>query len=283
MAHGTPSGNQAHLDRAGMMDEERRGSADDWDVHWDRYGAAASRNPANEYRHHLIMSLVGRPDARSRILDIGSGQGELALLLGKTFPEAEVRGLEYSETGVRRSRQAAQAMGIRATFGQRDLLQSRPVPAEEQRWATIAICSEVLEHLDEPERLLRNVAPYLAPDCRVIVTVPGGPRTAFDRHIGHRRHYSATRLRTTLETSGLTVQRVFRAGFPFFNLYKLAVWARGRALIADLDRTDAKPPPRLVEATTAFFETTFRWNLRSCPLGWQLVATGIAHGQTGER
>lgn len=267
-----------------MSDQPHESAADDWDVHWERYGQAATRNPANDYRHRLILSLLGRADARSKILDIGSGQGELALLLGKTFPEAEVRGLEYSETGVQRSRQAAAATGVRASFEQRDLLQSGPVSAEDSRWATIAICSEVLEHLDEPERLLRNVSPYLAPDCSLIVTVPGGPRTAFDRHIGHRRHYSATRLRTTLEASGLTVRSVFRAGFPFFNLYKLAVWARGHALIADIDRTEAQPPSRLVDAATTFFETTFRWNLRSSPLGWQLVALAVpAHSQASDR
>lgn len=254
----------------------RSSNADDWDLHWDRYGEAAARNPANDYRHRLILSLLGRPSPPARILDIGSGQGEFALLLSRSFPDAEIRGIEYSETGVRRSREAAQALRVSATFEQRDLLASQTVDPSDQHWATMAICSEVLEHVDEPARLLRNVQPYLAPACRLIVTVPGGPRTAFDRHIGHRRHYTASTLRSVLEAADLRVERIMKAGFPFFNLYKLVVMARGEALIADVDRVEARPPSRLTDGVLTFFDAAFRANLPSSPLGWQLVATATS-------
>jgi 2-polyprenyl-3-methyl-5-hydroxy-6-metoxy-1,4-benzoquinol methylase len=36
------------------------------------------------------------------------------------------------------------------------------------------VCSEVLEHVDRPRELLANAAAYLAPGCRLVVTVPGG-------------------------------------------------------------------------------------------------------------
>ena len=105
------------------------------------------------------------------------------------------------------------------------------------------MCSEVLEHVAEPVRLLRNAKSLLAPGCRVIVTVPGGPRSAFDRHIGHHRHFTAADLRGVLTDAGFAVERVHRAGFPFFNLYKLAVIARGRRLIADVeDRAPGAAP-----------------------------------------
>ena len=40
-----------------------------------------------------------------------------------------------------------------------------------QRWDSIVI-SEVLEHLEEPERALRNVASLLADDGRILITTP---------------------------------------------------------------------------------------------------------------
>jgi glycosyltransferase involved in cell wall biosynthesis len=43
--------------------------------------------------------------------------------------------------------------------------------------------------VDEPARLLRNARTFLAPGCHLVVTVPGGPRSASDLRIGHRRHY----------------------------------------------------------------------------------------------
>lgn len=253
-------------------------SRDDWDLHWERYGAGWQRSPTDDYRHRLILSLLGDLGHGERILDIGSGQGELALLLSQSFPDAEIHGIEYSETGVRRSRQTAQARGARVSFEQRDLLVAQTISPSDLHWATVATCSEVLEHVDEPERLLRNVKPYLAPGCRVIVTVPGGPRTAFDRHIGHRRHYTARALGSLLEAADLKVESVFAAGFPFFNLYKLVALIRGEALITDVDRLNVKKPSRLTGAIMTLFDLAFRANLRSSPLGWQLVATAVSTG-----
>ena len=54
-----------------------------------------------------------------------------------------------------------------------------------------------------------------------VVTVPGGPMSAFDRHIGHRRHFSPDDLRAVLLAAGFQVERTTGVGFPFFNLYRL--------------------------------------------------------------
>ena len=211
---------------------------------------------------------------QARIVDIGSGQGELAVVLARAFPESEIRGLEYSAAGVERSREAAARAQIEArlSFSQRDLLRARELQDSERHWATVAICSEVLEHVDSPDGLLANAKEYLAPGCRVIVTVPGGPRTRFDKHIGHRTHFTGRSLRHLLDKSGFEVLEVHQAGFPFFDLYKLVVLLRGKALIAELDQGSSASPSRLAGALLRFFDSAFRWNLSSSPFGWQLVA-----------
>ena len=161
------------------------------------------------------MKLIGRPAAGDTVLDIGSGQGELALLLGQEFPDATIAGIEYSAEGVQRAKAAADAAGLSRRFRQRDLLESAPVDASTRRAGrNFAICSEVLEHVDDPGLLLRNASEYLAPGCRIVVTVPGGPRSAFDRHIGHRQHFRPPKLRSLLEGAGFDVEYVARAGFP---------------------------------------------------------------------
>jgi hypothetical protein len=158
-----------------------------------------------------------------------------------------------------------------ARFVQTDLLR-RQTPGELAGWGTHATCSEVLEHVDRPEWLLHNAAAYLARGARLVVTVPGGPRTAFDRHIGHRRHFTATSLRTVLERAGFAVERVEAAGFPFFNLYRLVVWARGRRLIDDVRGGAASAGASAATAVQAVFRPLFRFNLPNTPFGWQLVA-----------
>jgi SAM-dependent methyltransferase len=156
-----------------------------------------------------------------------------------------------------------------ATFLQHDLLEGGKPEERFRGWATHAVCSEVLEHVDDPVRLLSNVSPYLAPGCRLVVTVPGSPMSAFDRHIGHRRHYRPPELRRMLETAGFVVERATGAGFPFFNLYRLAVILRGRRLIEDAERGAAGGAVRL---GMRVFESLFRLNLASSPWGWQTIA-----------
>ena len=112
-----------------------------------------------------------------------------------------------------------------------------------------------------------------------MVTVPGGPRSAFDRHIGHRRHFTPAALRSLLSGAGFDVERVTRAGFPFFNLYRLAVIARGRKLIEDLE--SARRPTRAAgpggrAGVLRPRPSASTW-LRT-PFGWQLVARGPPPG-----
>jgi hypothetical protein len=119
----------------------------------------------------------------------------------------------------------------------------------------------------DPETLLRNTIAYLAPGCLLIVTVPGGPMSAFDKHIGHRKHFDPEELRRVLERAGFEVERATGAGFPFFNLYRLVVMARGRRLVASEGGTSG-----LARLVLAVFGALFHLNLDSSRWGWQTVA-----------
>jgi SAM-dependent methyltransferase len=235
---------------------------DDWDRHWDDYASAAERNPAQRYRRRLILAMLGAKGTPERLLDIGSGQGDFAADVTAAFPGARVLGLELSASGVEVARRKVAG----AEFLQWDLLAERQPPEHLRNWATHAVCSEVLEHLDEPERLLANARTWLAPGCRLIVTVPGGPMSQFDRHIGHRKHYHGEELRALLERAGFRVEAAHGAGFPFFNLYRRVVIARGSKLIGDV----AQEPSLAARMAMGAFDGLFRWNLGT--RGWQTVA-----------
>lgn len=241
-------------------------AADDWDRHWSDFADLAAESPAKAFRHRLVVEAIRGDREPKRILDIGSGSGDLAVRVSAAFPAAELLGLELSRVGVERSR--ARLLG--AVFLQRNLLEEAEPEPQYQAWATHAVCSEVLEHVDEPEVLLGAARPYLAPGCRVVVTVPSGPMSAFDRHIGHRRHFTAAELRTVLECAGFAVEWVHAAGFPFFNLYRLAVVARGRRLADDVS-AHRGPPPLAARIAQRTFGLLLRVPSGS-RLGWQLVA-----------
>ncbi len=248
---------------------------DNWDDHWETIGEVSLRNPANAYRHKMVLQLLGDVRPGSVLIDIGSGQGQFALDFARSRPDVQVYGVEYSSGGVRRANEIAQREGLGARFIERNLLEPVELP-DGQPLATHAVCSEVLEHVEEPTTLMRESQALLAPGAKVVVTVPGGPRTAFDKHIGHFRHFTGPALHQVLSDSGLDVDMVFRTGFPFFNLYKLAVMARGERLVREVqERSAYSEPSRLEAAVSAVFRQGFKMNRDDARFGWQIAA--LAH------
>jgi SAM-dependent methyltransferase len=244
---------------------------DDWDRHWLDFSAAAELSPATLYRRRLAFQLlaIDTRDDSARTLEIGSGTGKFAEEFHARLPRAGYLGLELSRTGV----ETASRRVPHVNFVQRDLLEA-PSPDEDVDFrATHALCSDVLEHLDDPRLLLRNAAQYMAPNCKLVVTVPGGWWNAFYSHIGHRRHYNPADLKDLLESSGFDVERTYAAGFPFFNLYRMLVTLRGAELIEEA----AREPSLLLRLGGAVFNALFRLNLLH-PWGWQTLAVARYRG-----
>jgi SAM-dependent methyltransferase len=243
---------------------------DDWNEHWKAYAAAAALNPAGAYRRQLVFEMLSLQKAPGpvRLLDLGCGTGEFSSDVLRERPDAEVVGLELSASGVEMARRRVPG----ATFFQQDFTRPIDLPAAYRGWATHAVCSEVLEHLDDPAAVLRNVRPLFAPGCRLMVTVPAGPMSAFDRHIGHRRHFDRRLLESTLQGAGLEVVDLRGAGFPFFNLYRLVVVARGKKVISDVVSNDATTLPLSARTAMHAFSWLFRLNSSQTKLGWQLAA-----------
>jgi len=245
---------------------------DDWDRHWDAYAVAAARNPAQRYRRRLALALLERRGAPRRLLDLGCGQGDLLLAASARWSEAELLGVEPSAVGVAQARVKAPS----ARFFQSDLEDTEAIPQELRGWATHAVCSEVLEHVDDPVALLSAARMLMAPACRLVVTVPGGRMSAFDRHIGHRRHYTPEKLAAELRAAGLGVRLATGAGFPFFNLYRALVIMRGERLAHDVAAEGASGPSAAARAAMLAFRPLMALNLPRSRWGRQIVSVAQA-------
>lgn len=238
---------------------------DDWDRHWTTFQEWTKANPAQKYRRRLILAhlrLHEAPDAR--VLDIGSGIGDMLADIDAEFPDLPKVGLELSRSGV----EISQRRIPNATFLQRDLISGTDHAGVHRDFATHAVCSEVLEHVDDPVRLIARARDYMKDGCRLVVTVPGGPMTAYDRHIGHRRHFSPAELADLLTRAGYQVESASGAGYPMFNLYRFLLMWRGEKLVAETHR----PPTPLARAAIAAFTLLFRLNLPASRFGWQTIA-----------
>jgi SAM-dependent methyltransferase len=247
-------------------------TGDDWNGHWEAYAEAARLNPAQAYRRRLVRMLLDLPSApySIRVIELGCGQGDFASELAASHPDASYLGLDRSESGIAIARRKRPS----ASFLVRDIEQPLDLQAEYLGFATHVVCCELLEHVDDPIRVLRNVRPYVAAHGVLVISVPGGPRSAFDHHIGHRRHFTTDSLNAVIREAGFATQAVYGAGFPFFNLFRLAVIASGRQLITRAQDKDFSTRP-LSRAVSVLFSTLFRANSSRGKHGWQIIARAV--------
>lgn len=239
----------------------------DWDAHWTDYDATAQCNPGQMMRHRMVAGTLAREGSAPamRLLDLGSGQGDMLAVLRKVLPGAALAGFELSPSGVTISKRKVPEADLVVA----DLFNPNPAMARFRSWATHAVCCEVLEHVDDPVGFLRCASEYLAPGALLIVTVPGGPMSAFDKYIGHRQHFTTASISGAVESAGFRTVSARKAGFPFFNLYRLTVIARGSKLIDDAKASEGCRPNPLAVAVMGFYWQLFRFNLADSPFGWQ--------------
>ena len=239
---------------------------DNWDAHWSEFADAISTNPGQIFRHRLVKKLLTQFGYTLTLTDIGCGQGDFLFSLSKN-DSYKLQGVELSAAGTQISKQKVPTASVR----QLDLLSQFEFPVDFTQ-ADVLTAIEVIEHLDDPRQFLVNAQRFLKPEGYFIITVPSGPKTSFDKHIGHRRHYSPSELSDLMTTVGLDVVTCYRTGWPFFNLYRLTVMMRGKKLIADVSNDISKN--RLAIVVSKIFTILLKYNIPIRRMGWQLVAVG---------
>ncbi|MBI1934770.1 class I SAM-dependent methyltransferase, partial [Candidatus Peregrinibacteria bacterium] len=172
-------------------------------------------------KQRLIASLIKhyKPKKPLRIIDVGCGNGSLLRQLERAFPTAVLAGID----GYAQALSHCRKRSTHATLIQEDILHLERLPASEP--FDVAILADVLEHCDEPERVLRGVRSILAKDGIVIATVPASMLLWSDRDVflGHRKRYNRSEFEALFRESGL---QVLRSNYAFFYLYIPAFFFR---------------------------------------------------------
>ncbi|MFZ4524739.1 MAG: class I SAM-dependent methyltransferase [Chlorobium sp.] len=251
-------------------DVQGQSGKDDWSEHWQAYAKSASENPAQKMRHDIILEKMNKLTEKPEIvIDFGSGQGDFLCKAVASHKAKKYVGFEMSSTGVSISRTKvpeAEFIQVNLFFPTADV--SRFIGQGD-----IAVCSDVIEHVDEPEKFCQQLKSYLKPGAYLLLTVPGGPMSDFDRHIGHRMHYDKTSITQLLTDAGFDVQSVVLLGFPFFNLYRMMIILRGSRLISDVEnKTEGFFLGLSAKLLMRIFHLLFRFNIAHSRYGWQVFA-----------
>ena len=239
-----------HHTKGGYGDEDTFRRADAaWRQKWLGDGAAAT--PANVPRHVDVPRAAGvrrddagetfdwyyaadRAEVRAlvprdarRVLDVGCGAGAVGAAL-KADLGCEVTGLELMPEAAALARRRLDRV-IEADLEDLDAL---PVP---DGYFDTIVFGDVLEHLSDPDRLLRALRRYVATDGAIVCSIP---------NVGHWSVVFPLLVndRFTYEDSGL----LDRTHQHLFTLTEIAVMLEGAGFRIDtLSRTTHPLPPEL--------------------------------------
>ena len=201
-------------------------------VHWwliddiykpDEYGSnmLVSMSAAPHFNQWMADAI--RPYVGARVLEVGAGIGNIARTLiprdRYTVSDINPQYLDY----LRNFADGKPYMDVRRV----DLMDSDQLQPLTGRYDTV-ICLNVLEHLDDDNHALRNLATALEPGGRAVILVPQNPALygSLDEVLGHRCRYTTASLRLLLEANQFHVEEIF----DFNRATTPAWWLNGSLL-----------------------------------------------------
>jgi len=193
----------------------------------------------NRLARRLFFSILDRVFLRSRyvrreiewlkregfhpeqILDAGSGFGQYSFRLAKVFAQARVTGLDIKEDLIQSCNDFwSNREGARFHFEVGNLLKM-----DYESQFDLALSVDVMEHIEEDERVFRNIGRALRPGGLFIMTTPyydpsnpSGPsdQPFVDEHV--RAGYSRPELIQKLAQANMTVEKFVITYGPYGNV-----------------------------------------------------------------
>lgn len=155
----------------------------------------------------IEMILAAFPRRTARVLDVGTGGGQIPLVLARRRPGWTIWGVDRAEAmlrqgldGLDQSRAAARSRVRRFIFGL-TLADGRALPAEDNS-VDLVISNSLLHHLADPTPVLDEIARVVRPGGQVLIRDLRRPRRLGMKWLiaWYGRHYSGT-MRRLLEDS----------------------------------------------------------------------------------
>lgn len=215
-------------------------------------------------RRAVVFDVLSRLKKQGTLLDIGLGTGFNARLFQKMG--FTVHGLDPAPEAIHFAKTVAPGISV---------IQA-PFPSDEVQSGIYDVVTmlDVLEHLDDDEAALRDVARVLKPGGTLLLTVPAFRFmwTKHDERAHHKRRYTRKDLVRVIRAAGLKPS--FVSYYNFFLFPPIAVVRLIGKLRGEKEESDFDKSPALLNSLFAFIFGAERYLLRftRLPFGVSLIA-----------
>ncbi len=166
--------------------------------------------------------------AEDVFIDVGCGDGGPATFSARRGAEVILTDIDAEKVAAAENRcRIAGARKVTALVSD-----SVPLPIDSQTGSRI-LCSEVLEHVDDPERVLIELVRIGKPGALYLITVPDPVCEEMQKHLAppsyfmkpnHLRIFSRESFGSLIERSGLVIEQRHFYGF-FWSMWWLLFWS----------------------------------------------------------
>lgn len=167
-------------------------------------------------RHRVATFLDNLSRLRpASVVDLGCGKGLLLAEIARQLGDIELVGIDLSAPQIEANRDAMPGIDWHAA----DLVDDA-LPRELGDRFEAVVASEIIEHVEDPERFLANALALARPGGELLLSTQSGQVRETEKRVGHIRHFSRSEMRSLLEASGWQPLRVWNTGYPFHDLSK---------------------------------------------------------------
>jgi SAM-dependent methyltransferase len=176
------------------------------DIYDKRYGHDILHSLSKAHRFNAWMADRLRPWVGDRVLEIGAGLGNLTskMIPRASYAASDIDPLYLDYLGNRFANYAwIDVLEV-------DLQKDTDFARIEGRFDTV-LCLNVLEHVADSDRAVRNMHRALSPGGAAIILVPQGQWLygSLDRVLEHVKRYSRKDLSETCRRAGFEIEKVF--------------------------------------------------------------------------
>ena len=185
----------------------------------------------NEKYHQQLRDVIIPPKGGRTALEIGCGAGDWTAVLCQKYRKLDV--VEASPSLLKKVLSLKKGAHCQLTAHQ--VMIENFQPQKNQKWQHIYL-TFILEHVQSPIKVLRKVAGLLENNGKLFVAVPSANSfhrelayrmkliktpnelSLNDQAVSHRRVYSNTLLKKSLQAAGFKVDREIPVGLKFISL-----------------------------------------------------------------
>lgn len=188
-------------------------SVDAYDIFWgDEALISAYLEPARLESYMTIINILKKMNVCGhRIVDLGFGSGDFLKVLVQSSIESkfEIYGLDYSKAAVSRAKKIL-------PLGQFITGDIYKLPYESDCFDTV-FCLQTLEHLNNPELVLREMDRICKATGNVVISIPNGE---LDNYEGHVNFWSEVEFRKFLEPRDVLNFEIFNEDKVFLAVFR---------------------------------------------------------------